>query len=1003
MKKCKIRWKRGCACLAALALAAGSVNVPVAAAANAFGQEKQQGQNNSPSGEIFTGETECVAVNESGLSNDELFEGYLNQLFYGSGISTYSLDNFNLSGLDNDERALYNAAKAVLLEIADGTRTKTDEIPLEDITINYETTGDSSTAEEELGNFLGSKIRKVMNMILADCPYELYWFGKTKGYQFSYCYSVSGNTYTIKNLELSFSVASDYAQKSGENTYNQYLIDTTQVERAKAAKAKADAIVAKHASLGDYDKLYAYLQEICDLTEYNKAAAGTGSAATGIDPWQLVYVFDGDTTTNVVCEGYSKAFAYLCEKSTFAGDINCCIVTGTLQGDGDSAGGGHMWNIVTMEDGKSYLVDVTNCDTGSVGAPDLLFLAGGLSGSAEEGYTFTRESQHVNFAYNDETKALYPNSVLELSTESYDKDKKVQDELTIREISDKKTYGDGSFELSTEGGSGTGAITYSVPDNNGVLSVEGNTASVIGAGTVVITAVKAGSDEYKPAKATYELTVAKKSLKPSVSGTVTKKYDGTISVDKATENTLAIVLDGVLESDKSKIQATASFEYEDAAVGDNKNVIAKNITLSGDAASNYELDLSADSDTISASVGKIEAAETSGDSTGDTTGGNTSGNTGGNTGGSTSGNTGGNTGGTTGGNTGGNTGGTTGGNTGSNTPVPTTPAPVTPAPATPVSATPAPTVPTPEPVQDTVKTDTVTNPDGSVTKTVTETDDSGKVVQVTETTTNTDGTVKEVVNRTGTNSKNKEVNITTTTNINKDGSIVNVTKKTAIENIASNVIATVTTVTSPDKAAIAAASVTMTVRSGNKSTLSKSVIDQIAEAAENANTKITVTVKDSSGNVKYTVKTATADLTTGKKLYIYQLNTKTGEYIMVNAEVYTLDDKGNIEVSMKDNKTYELVSEKESKRINKNILNTVKAKKTSASIKKGKKTQFTLSGKLNTANVKGIRYTSSKKAVAAISSKGKITAKKSGTVVMKAKVTLKNGTKKTVSMKVKVK
>jgi len=414
-----------------------------------------------------------------------------------------------LSGLDNDELALYNAIKAVILEIADGIRTKTDGILLENITINHETTDDTSTAEEELGNFLRSKIRKVMNMILADCPYELYWFGKTKGYQFSYSYSVSGNTYTIENLELSFSVASDYAQKSSDNTYNQYSIDTTQVERAKAAKAKA----------------------------------------------------------------------------------------------------------------------------------------------------------------------------------------------------------------------------------------------------------------------TYELTVAKKSLKPSVSGTVTKKYDGTTSVDKATENTLAIVLDGVLESDKSKIQATADFEYEDAAVGDN---------------------------------------------------------------------------------TGGSTGGTTGGNTGSNTPVPTTPAPVTPAPATPVPATPvpatpAPAVPTPEPAQDTVKTDTVTNPDGSVTKTVTETDDSGKVVQVTQTTTNTDGTVKEVVNKTGTNSESKDVNVTT--------------------------------VASPDKAATATASLTMTVRSGNKSTLSKSVIDQIAEAAENANTKITVTVKDSSGNVRYTVKTATADLTTGKNLYIYQLNTKTGEYI----------------------------------------------------------------------------------------------------------------------------
>lgn len=38
---------------------------------------------------------------------------------------------------------------------------------------------------------------------------------------------------------------------------------------------------------------------------------------------------------------------------------------------------GHMWNHVRMDDGKIYLVDVTNCDSNSVGYPYKLFLAGG--------------------------------------------------------------------------------------------------------------------------------------------------------------------------------------------------------------------------------------------------------------------------------------------------------------------------------------------------------------------------------------------------------------------------------------------------------------------------------------------------------------------------------------------------------------------------------------------------------------------------------------------------
>ena len=54
-------------------------------------------------------------------------------------------------------------------------------------------------------------------------------------------------------------------------------------------------------------------------------------------------------------------------------------------------------------------------------------------------------------------------------------------------------------------------------------------------------------------------------------------------------------------------------------------------------------------------------------------------------------------------------------------------------------------------------------------------------------------------------------------------------------------------------------------------------------------------------------------------------------------------------------------------------------------------------------NVDKITYTSSKKSVVTVNKNGKITAKKKGTAKVKAVVTLKDGTKKTVTMKVKVK
>ena len=98
-----------------------------------------------------------------------------------------------------------------------------------------------------------------------------------------------------------------------------------------------------------------------------------------------------------------------------------------------------------------------------------------------------------------------------------------------------------------------------------------------------------------------------------------------------------------------------------------------------------------------------------------------------------------------------------------------------------------------------------------------------------------------------------------------------------------------------------------------------------------------------------------------------------------------------------------MLSAAEIKNVEKAVLNTVAVKKTTAYIKAGKNTKIQLSSKLDLDNVKKITYTSCKKSVAAVDKNGKITAKKKGTVTIKAKVTLKNGKTKTVSMKIKVK
>lgn len=69
----------------------------------------------------------------------------------------------------------------------------------------------------------------------------------------------------------------------------------------------------------------------------------------------------------------------------------------------------------------------------------------------------------------------------------------------------------GTFTLSTTGGDGDGAVLYRVPENNGVLMVNGDTATIIGVGTVTVTATKAESGNYKAAAATGDITIEKAS------------------------------------------------------------------------------------------------------------------------------------------------------------------------------------------------------------------------------------------------------------------------------------------------------------------------------------------------------------------------------------------------------------------------------------------------------------------------------------------------------------
>ena len=280
---------------------------------------------------------------------------------------------------------------------------------------------------EETGAAIEKAVDEVMDMdmllnqLLAHHPYELYWFDKSfseGAIRFKYSYGTDGQqTVMVGDFVIMMAVSQDYAvTDAATQQYYLYSPDTAKTGAATAAAAKAAEVVAENQGKGTYSKLVAYAEYIKNAVSYNYAAADKNNGYPYGDPWQLIYVFDGNPDTNVVCEGYSKAFKYLCDLTWTGSDpeVACYLPTGTM--DGGTGEGAHMWNIVSIG-GANYLTDITNCDSGTTGAPDQLFLCG-AEGSVGASYAAATTNGTVTYVYDQNTKDIYDQELV-LSATKY--------------------------------------------------------------------------------------------------------------------------------------------------------------------------------------------------------------------------------------------------------------------------------------------------------------------------------------------------------------------------------------------------------------------------------------------------------------------------------------------------------------------------------------------------------------------------------------------------------
>ena len=404
----------------------------------ALAEDKAHAADSIPVIPVFEGVLESVTLDEGAQDSEALLDGYVQRMIDSSlGQSERRRRSSVGAGLEGANKVIYDLLKPEIQSIADGTRTSTAlEIPVSALaengiycgpwsakdlgvesTIDWEHNTVDSNAAAAARAKLGINVSSIVFALKADYPYEMYWYGNQCSYgglsvspendagSGEWLLSCTGS-YVINMV-----VSQDFAATSDAN---RLTVDPSRITTAKTAIEKAQSIVAG-SSGNALQRITAYKDAICQEVSYNDDAAG-GGAPYG-NPWQLIWVFDDDPSTRVVCEGYSKAFKYLVDLSNFGGSYDCILVTGVMAGG--SGSGPHMWNLMRMDDGRNYLVDVTNCDEGTVGAPGELFMAYGPTGAWNDQYTFTPNNSNIVYKYDDEIIDAFGEDRLTVSATAY--------------------------------------------------------------------------------------------------------------------------------------------------------------------------------------------------------------------------------------------------------------------------------------------------------------------------------------------------------------------------------------------------------------------------------------------------------------------------------------------------------------------------------------------------------------------------------------------------------
>lgn len=328
-----------------------------------------------------------------------------------SSVSDYAGVNMTVG-----ERRIYNGLEQLVLDVFEGrTYDTTTTITLGEREygwtaqelgfsrlVNDQATIDAVSAR------LNESLTKIYVALEYNHPYELF-FTVWNSFSYTYDWWNTGSELWLTDITLSMVVSPDYQWASPTGDWDpSFKVNIYEQVAAKNGQELAQRIVDENAGKSNYEKLQAYCAEICRLTDYDDERMSkyhTDQYVYGRQ-CQASSVFDGNQSTLTVCEGYAKAFKYLCDLTDWDGDVRCYLAEGFIDtGNGNPENNGHMWNVVRMEDGRYYLTDITIYETGGYG-PNVPLLACSNEDPASYNY------QQILYYYGDWNYGLFTNGWL---------------------------------------------------------------------------------------------------------------------------------------------------------------------------------------------------------------------------------------------------------------------------------------------------------------------------------------------------------------------------------------------------------------------------------------------------------------------------------------------------------------------------------------------------------------------------------------------------------------